>query len=307
MGNSCSSASQTKNTKPGVVDLFVFPRTSKDIHMSPPCCKIEAFLRYNRIPYILHTTTDFAVSPNDRLPFAIVDDKPIAESELIIEALIHSKKKQYISEEFVVNRDLTEKQSRLGRTICRLMEYPMRFGIARWQLVDHLDWVVDSSRDYAPSVPRWILKSVLSSKNRNTQIETLNGCGHGDKTQEHYHQELLDDVKAIEGFLQDVGGEDGFIVTSGKPSRYDAEVYAMMHLIRIAESIKDDCPGAKYALSSTTIQNYLKKMDALCFPDMAKQLEQHQLEKQDFSELQWLPKENSEEEPAVAADTNKIV
>jgi hypothetical protein len=236
-----------KNTKEGVVDLYVFPRTHEAIHMSPPCCKVEAFLRYSNIPYMLHCTTDFDVSPNGRLPFAVIDDKVIAESELIIEALLSSDRYPAKANQPA----LTPQQLRAGRTLHVALEYGMRFNVMRWQLVDHLDWVVDSSRDYAPSVPRWILSAVLSSKNRDTAIQTLNGCGHGDKSQEYYHAEFLEDVKTLEAMIEETG--NNFILTRDRPSRYDAEVYSMLHLIRIAAGIKSDAPGAIYALESKAI------------------------------------------------------
>lgn len=282
MGQSCSSKI-VHNTKAGVVDLYVFPRTHQALHMSPPCCKIEAFLRYNSIPYFLHCTTDFDSSPNGRLPYAVIDNKVMAESELIIEYLLeherYAKSKQPA---------LSARENRVGRTLHVALEYGMRFNVMRWQLVDHLDWVVDSSRDYAPSVPRWVLAAVLSSKNRSTAIATLNGCGHGDKTHAHFHADLLEDVKTIEAMIQETG--DKFILSSDKPSRWDAEVYSMLHLLRISESIKADAPGAVYALASSTIVNYIERMDAICFPDMEEQLKNHEVLEQDFSECQWTTK-----------------
>lgn len=286
MGQSCTKV--VSNTHPGVVDLYVFPRTHEALHMSPPCCKVEAFLRYKNIPYMLHCTTDFAVSPNGRLPFAVIDNKVMAESEVIIEELLRNERYSAKS----LEPSLSPHQLREGRTLHVALEYGMRFNVMRWQLVDHLDWVVDSSRDYAPSVPRWILSAVLSSKNRDTAIATLNGCGHGDKSQELYHAEFLEDVKNLEGMIQETGGN--FILTKDRPCRYDAEVYSMLHLIRISASIKDDAPGAIYALASPTIQQYIARMDALCFPDMESQLKNHQVLEQDFSKLQWVPTTSDE-------------
>lgn len=299
MGQSCSKAT-TKNKQQDVVDLFVFPRTHEAIHMSPPCCKVETFLRLAKIPYYLHCTTDFSISPTERLPCAIIDNEIVADSELIIERLLQNPK--YCPPSAVCPHSLSDRELRIGRTLHAALEYSMRFNVMRWQLVDHLDWVVDSSVDYAPSVPRWILKAVLNSKNRQTAIDTLNGSGHGDLTHEQYHDKLLGDVKMIEGYLQDTDGQ--FILTKGQPSRYDPEVYAMLHLLRISDSIKADAPGVQYALSSKTITDYIARMDALCFPDMKEQLKNHNLLEQDFSKLQWMPAAEKEKkndaEPVVA-------
>lgn len=284
MGQSCSSV-VPKNSQPGVVDLYVFPRTHDALHMSPPCCKIETFVRFAKIPYILHCTTDFAASPTERLPFAIIDNEIVADSENIIERLLQSPK--YCPPTGLCPHPLTAKELRIGRTIHAALEFSMRFNVMRWQLVDHLDWVVDSSVDYAPSVPRWILKAVLNSKNRQAAIDTLNGCGHGDLTQQEYHDKLLGDVKMIEGYLEETG-DNGFILTKDHPSRFDAEVFAMLHLLRISDSIKADAPGVQYALASPVILGYLKRMDDLCFPDMKEQLKNHNVMVQDFSKLQWM-------------------
>lgn len=291
MGQSCSKV-VTKNTQQDVVDLYVFPRTHEAIHMSPPCCKVETFLRFAKIPYLLHCTTDFAVSPTERLPFAIIDNEVIADSENIIERLLQSPK--YCPPSALCPHPLSPKELRIGRTLHAALEFSMRFNVMRWQLVDHLDWVVDSSVDYAPRVPRWILKTVLSSKNRQTAIDTLNGCGHGDLSQQEYHEKLLGDVKMIEGYLEETG-EDGFILTKYHPSRFDAEVFAMLHLLRISDSIKDDAPGMLYAMKSPIITSYIKRMDELCFPDMSDQLANHNVMEQDFSKLQWIENKNANE------------
>lgn len=282
MGQSCSNV-VNKNKQVDVVDLYVFPRTHEALHMSPPCCKVETFLRFAKIPYNLHCTTDFAISPTERLPFAVIDNEVVTDSEAIIERLLQSPK--YCPPNAACPHPLSAKELRIGRTLHAALEFSMRFNVMRWQLVDHLDWVVDSSIDYAPSVPRWILKAVLSSKNRDVAISTLNGCGHGDLSHDEYHEKLLGDVKMLEGYIEETGA---FILTKDHPSRFDAEVFAMLHLLRIADSIKADAPGVMYALSSAVILGYLSRMDALCFPDMKEQLKNHNVMEQDFSKLQWM-------------------
>jgi hypothetical protein len=277
----CATSDQTKlvaNQKNGVVDLFIFPRTSKCIHLSPPCLKVESFLRWNKIPYIAHLVTDLSISPTGRLPCAVINNKLIADSELILSELIIA---------FGIKQEkLDAKMECQGRLARVALEYATRWHIARWQLVDHLDWIVDSSQEYAPSVPRWVMKAAISQMNRKPVIEMLNTHGQGDLTHQHFHEELLQDVKNVESMIAESGG---FIVTSDSPTRYDASVYAIMNIIRVADSIKSDSPGAVYVGESKILQQYIKRMDQLCFPDAASLMKiGNTVASQDFSQLTWL-------------------
>jgi hypothetical protein len=256
----CSSSDLAKNSvnqKEGVVDLFIFPRTTRSIQLSPACFKVESFLRWNKIPYIAHCVTDLGVSPTGRLPCAIIRNKLVADSELIISELILA---YGIKEDHV-----TPKAQREGRLVRVALEYATRWHIARWQLVDHFDWTVDASREYAPSVPRIVLKAAISRMNRTPVIDMLNTHGQGDLSRDHFHDELLKDLQTVEGMISDNGG--GFIVTTDRPSRFDATVYAMLNIIRVAEEIKQDAPGALFVFQSAVLQQYIKRMDDLCFPD----------------------------------------
>ena len=267
MGCSTSNTASVNST-PGVVDLYVFPRTSAALHLSPPCMKVESFLRWNKIPYIAHLTTDFSFSPTGRLPCAIIKNKLVADSEHIISELISAYN-------ILPPASMTPKLEREGRLVRVALEYATRYHVMRWQLVDHFDWVVDSSKEYAPSVPRWILKQAISAKNRNPAIDMLNTHGQGDLSQAEFHAEFLEDVKTVEGMVAETGA---FIVTADAPSRYDATVYSILNIIRVAEAIKDDAPGAQYVTNSRVLQDYLRRMDHMCFPDMAGLLTTRRLE-----------------------------
>ena len=282
MGCSSSSPAVT-NTRPGVVDLYVFPRTSKILHLSPPCLKVEAFLRWNKIPYIVHLATDLSVSPTGRLPCAIVKDKVVADSELIIAELIQAYG-------IVPPPSMTPKRDRQGRLIRVALEYATRYHVMRWQIVDHFEWVVDSSREYAPSVPRWVLKQAISSMNRKPAIDMLNTHGQGDMSHDQFHGELLEDVKMVESMIAETGGN--FIVTEDAPTKYDAAVYSILNIIRVADGIKDDAVGAVYVANSAVLQEYLRRLDSMCFPDMQILMKNHTASLQDFSTVStWMPSE----------------
>lgn len=267
----CSNSTPVANKTPGVVDLFVFPRTSAVLHLSPPCFKVEAFLRWTKIPYSVHFVTDLSVSPTGRLPCAIINDKVVTDSEMIISELIAAFN--------IAPPSMSAKQERDGRTLRVAMEYATRFHVMRWQLVDHFDWVVDASREYAPSVPRWILSAAISQKSRKPAIEMLNVHGEGDLSHDHFHAEFLEDMKTVESMVAETGA---FVVTTDAPSRFDAAVYAMLNIVRVAEVIQSDAPGAQYLFKSAVLQQYLQCLDNLCFPDKAVLLKGHAVAEQHF-------------------------
>lgn len=111
----CRSKSRTpsKTVPPGVVLLHQSKRHSTVVNLSPPCLKLETFLRIAKIPY----ECDFSSkkSSKGKMPWIEYNGQEVADSSFCIE---------FLSKEFEVDVDghLTKEEKGLATAIRVMLE-----------------------------------------------------------------------------------------------------------------------------------------------------------------------------------------
>ena len=103
----------SKRPKPGTVILHQFPPTDSVASGSPPCSKLETFLRMTRIPYENEYGLKF--SKKGKMPWIEFNGQEIADSNFCI---------QFLKGEFKVDIDshLTNTEKAIAHSIRTMLE-----------------------------------------------------------------------------------------------------------------------------------------------------------------------------------------
>ena len=104
---------KSKKPKPGTVILHQFPPTNLVVNGSPPCLKLETFLRMTRIPY--ESDYGFKFSKKGKAPWIEFNGQEIADSNFCI---------QFLKREFKVDIDshLTNTENAIAHSIRTMLE-----------------------------------------------------------------------------------------------------------------------------------------------------------------------------------------
>ena len=104
---------KTKKPKPGMVILHQFPPTNLVASGSPPCLKLEVFLRMTKIPY--ENEYGFEFSKKGKMPWIEFNGQEIADSNFCI---------QFLKREFKVDVDshLTNTEKAIAHSVRTMLE-----------------------------------------------------------------------------------------------------------------------------------------------------------------------------------------
>lgn len=167
---------------------------------------------------------------------------------------------QWATKQFGITVDdhLTQEQHALGLAVRRLVEGSFHFGVARMNIVDNKENLIDI---YAAEFkyPKALVRLIVGPM-RKRYIAVLNGVGHGDLTDEQYKSEMVRDIKAVEVLI----GSKPYLL-GDKPTSYDCKLYALLQVC-LAFEIKS--PEFDLLRNSTVIMQYVERLNALLFPDM---------------------------------------
>lgn len=103
----------SKTVPSGVVLLHQFKPHSTVVNLSPPCLKLETFLRMAKIPY--ECDYSFKASSKGKIPWIEFNGTPVADSNFCIE---------FLSKEFKVDVDshLTDEERGLATAMLIMLE-----------------------------------------------------------------------------------------------------------------------------------------------------------------------------------------
>ena len=103
----------SKKPKPGTVILHQFSPTCLVVNGSPPCLKLETFLRMTRIPY--ENEYGFKFSKKGKMPWIEFNGQEIGDSNFCI---------QFLNKEFLVDIDshLTNTEKAIAHSIRTMLE-----------------------------------------------------------------------------------------------------------------------------------------------------------------------------------------
>lgn len=226
-----------------MLKLVTLPPAFGMRNVSPFCLKIEMLLTALDMPFELEEQADPRKAPKGKMPYLIIDDKPLADSELIAQRL------DELTQGKVFGVMSAEQQAH-GLGLARLAE-------------DHLYWLMVASRwlddDWFPNVVSGFfsylpapVKFVASRLARGQMRKTYDLHGLGRHTQEEQEGFALRDLQA----LQDGVPATGFLAGS-QPGIHDFAVAAMM------TGIFHNKPGTwltKLAQPYTELRDYTERV-----------------------------------------------
>ena len=183
-------------------------------NISPFCLKLELLMTSLQLPFELDEQPDPRKAPKGKLPFLLVNDRRLADSELI---------QEYLDELTggAVYAGLTAQQRAYGMALSRLAE-------------DHLYWLMVGSRwlddEWWPNIVDGffhivpgLVRPLVANQARKQVRQTLQLHGLGRHTHEEQVGFAARDLQA----LQDAVGEDGFLF-GAQPGVFDFTIAGLM-------------------------------------------------------------------------------
>lgn len=244
--------------KKDVVYFLHFPRSTTMNHVSPPCMKLDVFLRLAKIPHVSISTFDASLSPSGRLPCIVYNGEVVCDSEVIINFLLKKQPERCKA----LLEGLTPEQQGKGTMIRRVCESSLMVLGERFFFVDNADVLKGlyvTEFKVHPLLAAFFVKSM-----RRDIIQWLNAHGNGDVPDEQCSIDAVNDVKALNHLLS----QHQFAV-SDRPSVYDGALYAVVNFLvvqaqsgckgKVYEVLKSECPA---------IQNYNDRMQSLLYGDL---------------------------------------
>lgn len=232
------------------IQLFVAPAGPEVLNYSPPCMKVEVWMRLTGLQYRATTAVGFADiwrAPKGKVPYIIDGDDIVADSEVII---------AFLSRKYSVDldQDLSSEQKAISRALERMLNEHTYWCLVYFRYVDSRDWAV-YRRALCATSPAF-LRIVCSVVLRPHILRYLWGQGIGRHTPEEVCARLNQDWAALSEIL----GERDFLMGT-RPATIDASAYSYitnMHRAPIA-------PKAKVLLDRyPNLIAYAARMDSLC-------------------------------------------
>jgi glutathione S-transferase len=243
--------------KKDVVYFLHFPRCLTMNHVSPPCMKLDVFLRLTKIPHVSITTFDSALSPTGRLPCIVYNGEVVCDSEVIINFLLKKQPERCKA----LLEGLTPEQHVQGTLIRRTAELSLNILGERFFFVDNADV---ATRHYIQDfkVPPLFAKIFIRNFRRGI-IQWLNAHGNGDVPDEQCSIDSVNDVKALEVLLT----QHTFAVAD-RPTLYDASLYGTLNFVLSQARVGSRGALYDYLRQSKPILAYADRMNTALYQDL---------------------------------------
>ncbi|CDZ77074.1 hypothetical protein BN59_01353 [Legionella massiliensis] len=236
-----------------MIKLYQFPGFWGLPNASPFCLKLETYLRLADIPYEIKFLSDPRKAPKGKLPFIKIDDKTIADSEIIIDFL-----KGKLGDQ--LDGNLRKEQRALSVVLDSSFAERLYWIIVymRWQYEPN--WVHVKSAFFA-KLPL-ILKLFLPNIVRKSTLKALHNQGMG----RHSYDEVLEMGYKFLDAIADILGDKKYFL-GDEPSTIDATAFAL--LANIAWTPYDDALKTHLAKHKNLL-SYCDKMWSTFYPELAK-------------------------------------
>ncbi|MBA2650928.1 MAG: glutathione S-transferase family protein [Tatlockia sp.] len=239
-----------------MIILYQFPSVWGLPNTSPFCLKVETYLRMTELPYEIKAVMDPRKAPKGKLPVIKIDNKKIADSEIIIDFL-----KGKFGDK--LDRNLSKEQQILAHLIDISFSERLYWIIlyTRWQYEPN--WLPIKKTFFAklPAIPKLFVPNLIRKK----MIKALYIQGMG----RHNYDEILEmGFKTLDAMVDILGEKKYFL--GEEPSTIDATAFAF--LINILKIPYDDALKAHLS-KSINILNYCDRMLVNFYPELANLLQ----------------------------------
>jgi len=238
-----------RSTKAGTVVLHQFPRYMSSVVMaSPPCFKLETFLRMAKLPY--ENDYSMTYSEKGKMPWIEFNGQAIADSNFCI---------RFLEKEFQVDVDLhlSDRERAIGHSIRTMLEENTYWALAYTRMVSAYG---AASRERIFGLRILPLKYLARSLAKKQIKEYMWSHGLGRHTEQELYAIAERDLLAVSEIL----GQKKFLL-GDKPCLADATVFAF-----IAGSAWDmpECPIAELIKSKAqNLEKHAQRMKELYYPD----------------------------------------
>ena len=252
------------------VHLYQLMRGRWTPNVSPPCLKVEIFLRLHKIPYEAHDASQ-QQGPEGRWPWITHKGKTVSDSIRIIE---------YLTSAFDVPAEgLTTSQVGDFIGLRRVLEDSLYFCVVRHMLVD--EWRANM-RYATAAIPDAFLQ-LLYLFIRGNEIAKLNMTNIGDLSYDEYHAVFRDDLKFVDAMLRRncpgvYAGEKSratrpkYILGTDRPTVADCVAVAHLLGLEMYNHVKEFPVTAEATFFNSAegeaVRAYAAAMAAEAYPDM---------------------------------------
>uniref|UniRef100_A0A7E4WD48 GST C-terminal domain-containing protein n=1 Tax=Panagrellus redivivus TaxID=6233 RepID=A0A7E4WD48_PANRE len=224
--------------KQDVVYLFQFKRSPNLPNVSPYCIKIESFLRAHNIEYEV-IGDNFQRSSKGLLPFIELNGEEIADSELILPALI---------KKFKIQKNLTAERKAALRGFGRTFDLEIYLINLKYKsaVPEFLQYCVDG-------IPSFVFPILLPYLNYAFN-KKINASGYGAHTPLELTEILERDLEAAEVLLGDrkYFGGDTFSIADASVYGHLAAIYLVPSPTPTSDLIRQRYPQLKRYIENTS-------------------------------------------------------
>jgi glutathione S-transferase len=174
--------------------LYQFPAARDVFSVSPFCAKLEAFLRWQAIPYHSQTISSLRGAPKGKVPYIEDENGKRGDSNLIIEYLC---RKHQLDPDAI----LSDEQRAMARTVRYLCEESLYRVMAYMRFVDDTGWHTIRHL-LMPKAPR-LLRCILVPRIRAYVRKQLIQQGIARHTRDEIIAIAKDDLKSLDDMLGD--------------------------------------------------------------------------------------------------------
>jgi glutathione S-transferase len=246
---------------PAAIQFFVFQKETDEPSGSGYCQKLETFFRVCDFKDYEVKFTATSKAPKGKLPYIIVDNKPVADSHFIIRYLIQNGKMRDLDANLT---PLQRAESRAWQAYVEELVYPAavwtRFGYPenyptlKEELVGKAPWFVKTL--IFPLIGRKIRKGFIGHGIARHSREEVDG------TIEEFVNHLAERLRSSAS-TPTSGGRGGFFHGS-EPTVIDCTIYG---LLANALRMKSNPGFTKAILAHEVLREYIARGTKLWFPE----------------------------------------
>ncbi len=195
-----------------MIKLYQFPSAYGLPNLSPPCMKLECFLKMAELPYETVNFTNPSQAPKGKGPYIEDGDVCMGDSTLII---------RYLQDKHKIDLDdgLSAKERAAALALQVMIEEHLYWVIVYSRWMDDANWPALKSLFFG-SIP-FPVRPLITGIARKSVAKALDGHGIGRHTAEEIYDFGKRDMRALADYL----GDAPFMM-GDRPALIDAVVYA---------------------------------------------------------------------------------
>ncbi len=238
-----------------MLKLYQMPRAWGIPNISPPCAKLETWLRISEIPYELGPF-DISRAPKGKVPFIEDNEALTGDATLLLEQL----KAQYGVDP---DRQLSPAEHGIGLAFRRMLKEDFYWSLVyfRWRDAQNLQVMRDTFLGILPSfLPEEVRLQIVEGAKGNL-LNQLQNQGMGRHTPQEVALLGIADLAAVSDFLADKPYFFG-----DRPTTTDATVFAALSNVIDAPIAS---PLKEFALSRANLVAHTLRIEQRYFPELA--------------------------------------